>query len=102
MIALEPPARDPDRGCREAMETMMPVTYYVVVPFDIDASGELKPGEAKEVASSISAKRTALSLSSAHAGAVAFARTGDPATGEFEDAVILDRFGTVDLDALSG
>jgi hypothetical protein len=35
------------------------------------------------------------------AGAVAFSRTGDPATGEFEDAVVLAHFGEVDLDALS-
>ncbi len=80
----------------------MPVTYYVVVPFDIDPDGDLKPGEAMEAATSIAARRSALSLSSTHAGAVAFARTGDPATGEFQDAVILERFGDVDLDALSG
>jgi hypothetical protein len=79
----------------------MPVTYYVVVPFDIDVEGDLKPGEAREAASLSSAKRVAFSLSGAHAGAVAFARTGDPATGEFQDAVILDQFGQVDLDALS-
>lgn len=29
------------------------------------------------------------------AGAVAFSRSGDPATGEFEDAVILREFGEV-------
>ncbi|MGA2795256.1 MAG: hypothetical protein ABSE69_17360 [Roseiarcus sp.] len=37
-----------------------------------------------------------------HAGAVAFSRTGNPATGEFQDAMILAQFGEVDLDALSG
>jgi hypothetical protein len=31
-------------------------------------------------------------------GALAFPRTGDPATGEFQDGVILARFGEVDLD----
>jgi hypothetical protein len=35
-----------------------------------------------------------------HAGALAFSRTGDPATGEFQDAVILARFGEVGLDSL--
>jgi len=35
------------------------------------------------------------------AGAVAFSRTGDPADGEFEDAVVIHRFGEVpDVDAL--
>lgn len=37
-----------------------------------------------------------------HAGAVAFSRTGDPAMGDFEDAVILAQYGEVDLTALSG
>jgi hypothetical protein len=36
-----------------------------------------------------------------HAGALAFSRTGDPATGEFPDAVVLAQFGEVDLDSLS-
>jgi hypothetical protein len=31
---------------------------------------------------------------------LAFSRTGDPATGEFHDAVIVARFGEVDLDSL--
>jgi hypothetical protein len=31
---------------------------------------------------------------------MAFSRTGDPATGEFHDAMILARFGEVDLDLL--
>jgi hypothetical protein len=31
---------------------------------------------------------------------LAFSRTGDPAIGEFQDAVILARFGEVDLDSL--
>ena len=32
--------------------------------------------------------------------ALAFSRTGDPATGEFQDAVLLARFGEVDLGSL--
>jgi hypothetical protein len=31
-------------------------------------------------------------------GALAFSRTGDPATGEFQDGVTLAPFGEVDLD----
>ena len=76
----------------------MPVTYHVVIAFDRDAEGELKPGEAREVLSPIVAERRARALALEHAGAVAFA--GDPATGEFQDAVILARFGEVDLDSL--
>jgi hypothetical protein len=37
-----------------------------------------------------------------HTGAVAFSRTGDPATGDFRDATVLRKFGDVpdDLSAL--
>jgi hypothetical protein len=37
-----------------------------------------------------------------YTGAVAFSRTGDPATGDFSDVIILRRFGEVpdDLSAL--
>jgi hypothetical protein len=78
----------------------LPVTYHVVIAFDRDAEGDLKPGEAREVLSPIVAERRARALALEHAGAVAFSRTGDPATGEFQDAVILARFGEVDLNSL--
>ena len=80
----------------------MPTTYHAIVLFDRDEEGELKPGEGREVPSSHAAVQGARSSVTGHAGAVAFSRTGDPATGEFEDAVILAQFGEVDLDALSG
>jgi hypothetical protein len=37
-----------------------------------------------------------------HVGAVAFSRTGDPATGDFGDATVIRKFGDVpdDLSAL--
>jgi hypothetical protein len=78
----------------------LPVTYHVVIAFDRDAEGDLKPGEAREVLSPIVAERRARALALEHAGALAFSRTGDPTTGEFQDAVILARFGEVDLDSL--
>ena len=80
----------------------LPVTYYVIIAFDRDAEGDLKPGEAREVMSPIVAERRARALALEHPGAVAFSRTGDPATGEFQDAVILARFGEVDLESLGG
>ena len=36
-----------------------------------------------------------------HCGAIAFSRTGDPALGDFEDAVILKMVGEVDIGLLS-
>ena len=50
--------------------------------------------------SPIVAEHRARALALEHAGVLAFSRTGDPATGEFQDAVILVRFGEVDLDSL--
>ena len=79
----------------------MPVTYYVLVVFDRDENGDLKAGEAREATNSAAAVRAAQALAGGHAGAVAFSRTGDPATGEFQDAVVLAQFGEADLDALS-
>jgi hypothetical protein len=46
------------------------------------------------------AERRARALAVGHAGALAFSRTGDPATGEFKDGVALAQFGEVDLDSL--
>ena len=44
----------------------------------------------------------ALSRKEGHVGAVAFSRTGDPATGDFSDAKVIRKFGDVpdDLSAL--
>jgi hypothetical protein len=77
------------------------VTYYVVVTFDRNQEGELQPAEPREAPSSEAARRRVAPLSRAHVGVVAFSRTGDPAIGEFEDAVILSQAGEVDLDALT-
>ena len=76
------------------------MTYHVVVAFDQDEEGELKPREARKVMSPIVAERRARTLALEHSGALAFSRTGNPATGEFRDAVILARFGEVDLNSL--
>jgi hypothetical protein len=40
----------------------------------------------------------ALSRREGHAGAIAFSRTGDPASGDFSDAQIIRRFGNVPND----
>jgi hypothetical protein len=74
---------------------MASLTYFVAVPFERTAEGELAAGEAREAQSESAAMRLAAALASTKAGAVAFSRTGDPATGEFADAVILARYGEV-------
>ncbi|MBU6464484.1 MAG: hypothetical protein KGK01_16920 [Bradyrhizobium sp.] len=83
---------------------MADVTYYVALPFLQDEAGSLVTGSAEECQSSSAALRRAelLSRSAGCIGAVAFSRTGDPMIGEFGDAQVLRKFGSVpdDLGAL--
>ena len=81
---------------------MADVTYYVALPFTAADDGAA-PGEAAECQSAQAAIRRAEQLSrvAGNIGAVAFSRTGDPAVGEFSDAVVLKAFGDVPND-LSG
>jgi hypothetical protein len=82
---------------------MVDVTYYVALPFAIDDAGEPAAGTGEELQSPAAAMRRAETLSRqpGNIGAVAFSRTGDPAIGEFSDAIVLGQFGDVPND-LSG
>lgn len=73
----------------------MPVTYYVALPFVRNEEGDLVPGEAQDRQSASAAESLASRMAGTAAGAVAFSRTGEPATGEFEDAVVIRTFGEV-------
>ncbi len=82
---------------------MAAVTYYVALPFMRTEDGTLVAGEAQEKQTATAAINEARRLAEKTAGAVAFARAGDPATGEFEDAQVLKTFGAVpSLDDLLG
>jgi hypothetical protein len=74
----------------------MSVTYYVALPF-IRTEGGVAPGEAQEMPNESAAIRRAEAMSrdSTNAGALAFKRSGDPAMGSFNDAIILKTFGDV-------
>lgn len=82
---------------------MADVTYYVALPFVFSDDG-LAAGEAAECLSANAAVMRAegLSRKPGCAGALAFSRTGDPATGDFGDAKLIRKFGDVpdDLSAL--
>jgi hypothetical protein len=82
---------------------MADVTYYVALPFVQDEDGSPVAGAAEECQSPTTALRRAevLSRSPGSIGAVAFSRTGDPMVGEFGDAKLLRKFGSVP-DDLSG
>ena len=78
---------------------MAEVTYYVALPFIAAADG-IVPGEPTECFYPNAAvmRAEALSRKEGHVGAVAFSRTGDPATGDFSDAKLIKKFGSVPDD----
>ena len=78
----------------------MPVTYYVVVPFGRDEDGNLAPLEAIEAPHADAARRRAKAAADQFGGAIAFSRTGDPASGDFTDTVVLAVYGEVDAGML--
>ncbi|BCM19212.1 hypothetical protein [Mesorhizobium sp. J8] len=71
------------------------LTYFVVQSFNFTPRGAITAGSAVEVQDIEHALRLAEKLAECSAGVVAFSRTGDPASGEFDDAVILYANGTV-------
>jgi hypothetical protein len=78
---------------------MPEVTYYVALPFVASDDG-IAPGEVVECFNPNAAIVRALALSrrEGYVGAVAFSRTGDPATGDFSDAKVIRKFGDVPDD----
>jgi hypothetical protein len=81
---------------------MADVTYYVALPFVMSDDGPA-PREGVECTSASAAivRAETLSRIDGNIGAGAFSRTGDPALGDFADAVLLRAFGHVPSD-LSG
>ena len=83
---------------------MASTTYYVALAFTRSEDGDIVACEPKEARSSGQAIRMAdaLATTEGHCGAIAFSRAGDPALGDFEDAVILKTVGEVDSGLLAG
>ncbi|MEA2890278.1 MAG: hypothetical protein QOI05_1071 [Bradyrhizobium sp.] len=81
---------------------MAEVTYYVALPFVASDDG-VAAGEPTECFNPVAVvtRAEALSRKDGHVGAIAFSRTGDPATGDFGDAKVIKKFGDVP-DDLSG
>lgn len=80
-----------------------PITSYVALPF-VAADDGVAAGEPLECLNPNAAvmRAEALSRKEGHVGAVAFSRTGDPASGDFSDTKVIRKFGEVpdDLSAL--
>jgi hypothetical protein len=79
--------------------TMAEVTYFVALPF-VAADDGIAAGEPTECFNPVAVvmRAEALSRKPGHVGAVAFSRTGDPATGDFSDAKVIKKFGDVPDD----
>ena len=77
---------------------MADLTYYVALPFRVAEDGQIVSGEPQECRDSGKAVRVAAILAAdpANCGAIAFSRSGNPAIGDFEDAVVIKSFGEVD------
>lgn len=72
---------------------MAAITHYVALLIVRTEDGELIPGEPVEPLNEWQARSRASGLVIHHPGAVAFSRTGDPTSGDFEPAVVLARHG---------
>jgi hypothetical protein len=91
---------DGSRPCANArMRQMSEVTYYVALPF-VPSDEGIAAGEAIECFNPNSAvmKAEAMSRKPGYIGAIAFSRSGDPATGDFGDAKLIRKFGDVPVD----
>ena len=83
---------------------MAATTYYVALAFKrSEDNGDILACDPKEARTAEQAIRMAGSLAvvEGHCGALASSRIGDPALGDFEDAVILKKVGEVDVGLLS-
>lgn len=75
------------------------ITYYVVQAWDLGKRGMLIAQDPREVPSEGHCVRLASRLAAdGCAGVVAFSRSGDPTTGDWDDAVILCRHGELPDD----
>ena len=75
------------------------VTCFVALP-PAAADDGVAAGEPTECFNPVAVvmRAEALSRKPGHVGAVAFSRTGDPATGNFGDAKVIEKFGEVPDD----
>ncbi|CAM5764594.1 hypothetical protein [Bosea minatitlanensis] len=81
-------------------ETVAHLTYFVVQPFKAvkGSRGKISAEEPIPARDHDHAMRMFERFKPIRAGVVAFRRTGDPATGDWEDAVIIARHGLLSAE----
>ncbi len=85
---------------RPQRETVKHLTYFVVQTFSAvkGARGKITADEPMPARDEDHARRLVERYKPIRAGVVAFRRTGDPKTGEWDDAVVIARHGQVSAD----
>lgn len=78
------------------------VTYFVVLPFTRGNKGHMVADQPLELPTAEAAVRRARRIAEAGGAGLAFSRSGDPASGEWDDAVILAECGAVPEEAVAG
>jgi hypothetical protein len=73
----------------------MIVTHFVALSFAQSPSGDFVPGDGQICPDAEAAEALAREMASEHGGAVAYVQTGDPATGEFDEAKVFLAVGNV-------
>lgn len=80
---------------------MARMTYFVVQTFQRTKRHGFEPKSTVPAQDEGHAARMASRLAEGEGiGAIAFSRTGDPAIGEYDDAVIIGVYGAIPADAL--
>lgn len=79
-------------------ETVAHLTYFVVQAYKAVKKGKIAADEPIPARDQDHAMRMFERFKSTRAGVLAFMRTGDPATGDYEDAVIIARHGVLPAD----
>jgi hypothetical protein len=73
-------------------------TVYVVQAFSRDKAGQLVAEPPVPAKSAADAKDRALRMKDVRTGVIVFSRTGDLELGEYDDAVVIARYGEVPDD----
>lgn len=84
-------------------ETVAQLTYFVIQAYQAVKRGKISADEPIPARDHDHAMRMFERFKQSRAGVVAFRRTGDPTTGDWEDAVIIARHGTLpaEVDGLA-
>lgn len=78
------------------------ITYFVVQSFTLGSRGALLADNPVQATGAEHAVRLAGRLAATKVGVVAFSRSGDLATGEFEDATLLFMSGDLPMEIEEG